>query len=358
MKSSTKPKYIQISNELIARIKNGKLKSNDLVPSDREIAAEFKVSRHTAIKAVEELEKQKIVFREQGRGTFVSPLIGLQGIEFNKSFKIGMVVSELSFVGLPYLNRILKGVNEKLSIYNYNLVLFALTGTKNSKAFSVEEIVEKKQVDGLLVDDNVSFETIAFLCESKLPFIQFGTDIDKLIGYDYSRVVIDLGASIKQGVEYLFQKGRRRISFLQGYVSEMPKKHTAHLFLDALKAVGLKGEDRYFCAGRYGEESGKEMARLLFDNATPPDAILANEDMLAAGAIKEARSRGVLIPEQLMVVGIGDYLLDSSLTTFHVPGYEMGSFATELLIRKLGLIQSDHQEVDKVLLPKLIIRQT
>ena len=112
---------------------------------------------------------------------------------------------------------------------------------------------------------------------------------------------------------YLYKKGRRNIAFLQGFVSEQTKNYSKYAFLDALQSFGLKETDAYLCQGRYGEESGREMAKKLFNTLDLPDAIITNEDMLALGVIKEARERGILIPEQMFVIGMGDYLLDLSL---------------------------------------------
>jgi GntR family transcriptional regulator of arabinose operon len=359
METVYKPKYIQIKDELISRIKAGSLKANSLIPSDRALAEEFSVSRYTAIKAVQELEKEGIVFREQGKGTFVAPPDALEGIKIEKTYKIGLVISDLAYVGLPYMSRVLKGVNEKLSIHSYNLVLFGLTGSQDSKIFSIEEIVEKRQVDGLLVDDNVAAQTIAFLCQERYPFVQFGSDVGKVAGYDYSRVVVNTDAVFQQAVRYLYEKGRRRIAFLQGFVSEQPKTYAGEAFLAALYAVGLKEKKEYLWHGRYGEESGREMAKKLFNSAEPlPDAIVTNEDMIALGVIKEARARGIIIPEDMMVLGTGDYLLDSPLTTFKNHVYEMGGCAAELLIHKLQPMRAAAAEVERVFLPELVVRET
>lgn len=360
METVYKPKYIQIRDEIIDRIKRGHWKPNSMIPSDRELAAEFAVSRFTAIKAVQELEREGIVYREQGKGTFVSPSWASEGIEFNTSYKIGLVISDLAYIGLPYMNRVLKGVNEKLSIYGYNLVLFGLTGAKDSKVFSVEEIVKKRQVDGLLIDDNVAPETIVFLCENKFPFVQIGTDVGKVSGYEYSRVVIDSETVYCQGIEYLVENGRRRIAFLRGYVSEEPKEYTDHVIRKALQAHGIQLKEGYLLYGRYGEESGRQMAKKLFSGEFPqPDAIFANEDMLALGVIKEAEERGIAIPEDLMVVGMGDYLLDSFLTTFRTPAYEMGKEAANVLIRKLQHAKGfDTEKDDRVLHFQFIVRET
>ena len=46
----------------------------DRLPSDTELAAQFAVSRMTARHAVQVLEREGLLKREQGRGTFVTPL--------------------------------------------------------------------------------------------------------------------------------------------------------------------------------------------------------------------------------------------------------------------------------------------
>lgn len=355
---SYKPKYIQIRDELTDRIMRGVLKPSGLFPSEREIVEEFSVSRYTAIKAVQELEREGVVIREKGKGTFVAPSVPTQGIEMNQNHKIGIVISDLGFVGLPYTSRFLKGVNEKLNIFGYNLVLFGLTGTTDSKTFSVEDIVEKNQVDGLLIDDNIPPDVIKFLCERQFPFVQFGSDVGRIKGYNYSRVVNNSNQLIEQGIEYFLKKGRQRIAFIQGYVSEQTKSHTVKSLIDIMKTHGLEENPEYLCMGFYGEESGRELARKLLNVSPLPDAIITNEDMLALGAAREIQSQGILIPEDISIVGVGDYLLEPWLTTFRLPNYEMGRSAADILIRKLNPTNKEKEEFTEVLKLELIIRQT
>ena len=71
----------------------------------------------------------------------------------------------------------------------------------------------------------------------------------------------------------------------------------------------------------------------------PPTAIMAGNDLLAIGAIRQARSHGLRVPEDMAVTGFDDFafaeFVEPSLTTVFVPGYDMGRSAAENLIDHL-----------------------
>jgi GntR family transcriptional regulator len=65
------PKYLQIARHIRDRILRGDLRPGDEVPSERQIAADWKVSRPTATKALEALRADGLVDSRQGSGTYV-----------------------------------------------------------------------------------------------------------------------------------------------------------------------------------------------------------------------------------------------------------------------------------------------
>jgi len=80
-KYSPVPLYRQLVDKLTGQIRSGELRPGDRVPSERELAEQLNVSRTTARLAIEELVTSGLVYREQGRGTFVaaSSMRGLIG---------------------------------------------------------------------------------------------------------------------------------------------------------------------------------------------------------------------------------------------------------------------------------------
>ena len=68
---STKPLYQQVRDELWDRIVKGVWPPGAALPNEFRLAQELNVSIGTVRKAVEELVGEKVVLRQQGRGTFV-----------------------------------------------------------------------------------------------------------------------------------------------------------------------------------------------------------------------------------------------------------------------------------------------
>lgn len=64
------PLYIQLKEKLLKQIKEN-YKVGDIIPAELKIEEEYEVSRITVRKAIEELVKENILFKKQGKGTFV-----------------------------------------------------------------------------------------------------------------------------------------------------------------------------------------------------------------------------------------------------------------------------------------------
>jgi len=66
--------------------------------------------------------------------------------------------------------------------------------------------------------------------------------------------------------------------------------------------------------------------KTLLDLPEPPTAIFASNDNMAVGVMRAARERGVVVPDQLSVVGFDDAVLapivTPSLTTARQPSGE------------------------------------
>ena len=68
----SKPTYIKIKETIQEKIQNGELVPGDALPSERALAEKFGLSRMTVRAALSELVAAGALYREQGRGTFVS----------------------------------------------------------------------------------------------------------------------------------------------------------------------------------------------------------------------------------------------------------------------------------------------
>ena len=92
---SYKPLYLQISDFLRDQIKNGYFQAGDILPSEKNLMSDYGVSRNTCQKAIEDLVRDGLAIRIQGKGTFVPKSIVDFGLHRLTSFS-----EEMKFKGL------------------------------------------------------------------------------------------------------------------------------------------------------------------------------------------------------------------------------------------------------------------
>ncbi len=66
------PLYQQIKGLILQSLQAGEWKPGEVIPSEMELAARFKVSQGTVRKAIDDLAAENLVMRRQGKGTFVA----------------------------------------------------------------------------------------------------------------------------------------------------------------------------------------------------------------------------------------------------------------------------------------------
>ncbi|MDY0393849.1 GntR family transcriptional regulator [Virgibacillus halophilus] len=71
-KTSRVPRYLQLMEELIKQIQDGKYQVHDKLPSERELCDLYELSRITVRQALQELEREGYIYKEHGKGTFVA----------------------------------------------------------------------------------------------------------------------------------------------------------------------------------------------------------------------------------------------------------------------------------------------
>ena len=66
------PMYYQLKELLREKIAAGEWKTGDMIPSERELSEQYDISRMTARQALKELTTEGLLYRVQGRGTFIA----------------------------------------------------------------------------------------------------------------------------------------------------------------------------------------------------------------------------------------------------------------------------------------------
>lgn len=108
--NSALPKYYIIKNDIIKKINDNELVSNQLLPSERELINSYNVSRITVRRAIDELVKEGYVYKISGKGSFVNKNTSNQNLN-----KVHSYTEEITNQGKKPSRKVLKASIEKCS---------------------------------------------------------------------------------------------------------------------------------------------------------------------------------------------------------------------------------------------------
>jgi len=147
-------------------------------------------------------------------------------------------------------------------------------------------------------------------------------------------LVIDNCSAGREIGAYLLDQGHRRLGYITG-----PSSHFAHTGrLDGLREAlaQVPGATLMVAQGAFTFTSGQSAGGELLDAPSPPSAIFAANDEMAAGVLAAAFERGLSVPGQLSIFGFGGLLISQStwprISTVSQPTIAMARLASDTLI--------------------------
>ena len=177
-------------------------------------------------------------------------------------------------------------------------------------------------------------------------------------GLDFPCVSTDDAIAVEQAWRHLRALGHERIGLALGPSDHVPSRRKLEAGRAAAAAVGGTLPEELAARGMYSMEGGQAAASRLLDAGAT--GIVCASDIIALGAVRAARRRGLSVPEDVSVVGYDDSPLmtatDPALTTVRQPIDAMGRTAVQLLTA-----QMEGKEVlrDEVLFdPELVVRSS
>lgn len=180
-------------------------------------------------------------------------------------------------------------------------------------------------------------------------------------GVDAPFLSNDDAAGIDLAVRHLADLGHRRIGLALGPRRYVPVQRKIAGFEAAYRAHVDAGAGPALladlvCCTVFSVEGGEEATALLLDRGVT--AVVCGSDVMAFGAIRAARRRGLRLPEQLSVVGSDGIPLaefsEPSLTTVRQPAEDIAEAAARALIEELAGNPAPRAEY--MFRPRLVVR--
>ncbi len=168
----------------------------------------------------------------------------------------------------------------------------------------------------------------------------------------YPAVVPSEFAGGKRATQHLIDQGHRRIATITGEPWMEATRDRLRGYGKALEGAGIAPNPSYVVEGNWSASAGYEATRRLLALPERPTAIFCQNDRMAIGCFEALKEAGLVIPDDMSVVGFDDEEisrhLHPQLTTLILPQRAMGVWAFEQVSRKAATKGADRHPVVKL----------
>ncbi len=229
-----------------------------------------------------------------------------RGLEKGKTGIIGII---LPVVSNPYYARLYCAADDEARRRGYTVWLHQLPQDRPYVEREVVEQLIRRRLDGAFfvggIVESQHEDLPAAISElhKYMPVVAICPPIERL---ECICMYNDLATAIRQAVQHLHMLGHERIAFIGGSSLVRNSGARGRGFLDALAELNLKDDTAYHHEGGYTAEAG-EIALLKLLTGLPrekwPTALIAFNDLVALGAMKQLSLMGVSVPQDMAVIG-------------------------------------------------------
>lgn len=156
-------------------------------------------------------------------------------------------------------------------------------------------------------------------------------------------------AAGRAATERLIQAGRKRIALINGQEGLDNPRDRLRGYKQALASNDFTFDSKLVRHGNWEPSSGYSETNILLDMPNPPDAIFCANDLMALGCIEALKERGKSIPKDISVIGFDNrdiaQFTRPPLTTLHLPMFQMGAMAVEIIHDLAGGLKSSHDQL-------------
>lgn len=261
-----------------------------------------------------------------------------RSLKRQSTLTLGLIVTDIEN---PYFPQLVKAVEDAAIAEGYAILLCSADDDPDRETSYLDILVERR-VDGIIIAASTLGSTQgAWLARPPVPVVLVNTSVPSS---GLPSVASDNRAGGRLAADHLRSLGHRRFGYLMPPVRNVDAPERLAGVREALATSGLvvDGPDAALAIGS-GTPTviGGETAMFeLLDRSPRPTAIVAYNDLMAIGAMRAIRRRGLGVPDDISLVGFDDVALaayvEPALTTLRQQTAEMGRWAVATLTAQIA----------------------
>lgn len=235
----------------------------------------------------------------------------------------------------PFYPAVVEGVERQARRLGYETVFCRL---------DIREPGYQEQIDEILTDTESAVVLLGteMMEEDLMPFVSADNRVILLDGWSdvhpFDSVLISNTDSVARAVEYLVQKGHKKIGYIRGDFRIQDFRYREIGYHRVMDQHGFPVLPEYIATvGTRIETAYEGMKKYLQQTPEIPTAFFADNDIIAIGAMRALKEIGYRIPDDVSVIGFDNIafgaISDPPLTTVGVYKHEMG----EVAVRELAM---------------------
>lgn len=265
-----------------------------------------------------------------------------------------MVAAVVPTIAHPMFAGVMGAFTDAMRHAGYQVML-SISGYEDTDDEALFRALLGRRPDALLITgSDFPSGTRQMLIEAGIPVVEIWDvstqPIDMMIGFDHEAV----GAAV---AAMLLAKGHRRFATLSA--GDTRALARARGFKQALARQGFALVAEEVAAAPSTIAAGRSGLRHMLPALTGRCALFCSSDLLAFGAVTEARLHGIAVPGSLAVCGFGNFELSAmsepAITTVNLDGAGTGRSAAAFLLRRLA--GEAPRDADRVEVPFQIIER-
>jgi len=273
-----------------------------------------------------------------------------------KTKTIGVIIPDIIH---HFFASVISGV-EDVAYSNGYTVMFCQSNESYEKEALDTMALLSNSVDGLLVShsrETTNFSHFEEVISRNIPIVFF----DRVTAdVPAPKVTIDDFSAAKEATQHLIDQSCKSIVHLAGSLNLQICQRRKLGFIAALKENNMPfSEDLIIDCFKGNQEMGYQSMVKLLQSGVQPDGVFANNDHVAYGAMEAIKEAGLHIPNDIAVIGFGNWnfssLIDPQLSSVDQQGVEMGRIAMRTLLNQVEDVQDENAKDISIIIPSSFI---
>ena len=264
-----------------------------------------------------------------------TPNFGARVMASKRTYTIGAIIPTMENA---IFARGIQAFQDELHRQGYTLLVASSSYDPKIEEEQIRTLVSRGADGLLLIGHDRSSEIIDYLEAHDIPtLVAWAHDPNARlpsIGFDNFRAMSSL-------IKYILNLGHREIGLISAKTEFNDRaRYRLMAVQHGMIRAGLDPTTIRLIETQYGIKTGAVAFNEIISAPHPPTVIICGNDVLAAGALKKAKSLGISIPDDISITGFDDIELaqcvSPKLTTVHVPHRVMGKQAAKTVIKMVN----------------------